>query len=248
MDTAAVPPLEGGVLLVRVDYGFPDPTPVWAASWPSWDLTRSALDPSQTPFWRSEGPSEVGGILRNADRLLAWGRLRAGREALDEVAASALSRPWILQCRFPRHARALNRSFAERGVPVLLRQADRDGNPPPVYRTLAPENPLLLLHLELEWVSALAIARGDVALERIGLLLARSGPMSGKAVAATLGITQGAARSYLAWMEDVALVRRDGARFTLAHPLLRKRFFPGAPIPREGPPAPPKRPDEMSVD
>jgi hypothetical protein len=113
---------------------------------------------------------------------------------------------------------------------------------------LAPENPLLLLHLELEWVSALAIARGDVALERVGQLLARSGPMRGNAVAAALGITQGAARSYLSWMEDVALVRRDGPRFTLAHPLLRRRFFTGVPVLREGRPTPAKGPDAMSVD
>lgn len=243
-----VPLPERGILLVRVDYGFPDPTPAWAATWPAWDLARPGWGLSEAGPWKSADSGSAGGILRNADRLLAWERLRAGRKTLDEIARSSRSRPWILQCRFPRHARALNRALTERGVPVLLRQAGRDGTPPPVYRALAPESPLLLLHLELEWVSALACARGDAALERVGLLLARSEPLRGNTVAAALGISQGAARSYLGWMEDVALVRREGSHFTLAHPLLRRRFDPGVKVPRESHPKPSKRPDEMSVD
>lgn len=67
-------------------------------------------------------------------------------------------------------------------------------------------------------------------------------------MAAALGVTQGAARSYLNWMEDVALVRREGYLFDLIHPLLRLRFgeaSPRGPIPLS--PGTPKD-DAMSVD
>ena len=103
------------------------------------------------------------------------------------------------------------------------------------------------LHLELEWGSALACARGDAALEQVGLLLAL-GPRRVSAIAARLGITQGAARSYLQWMEDVALVRCEGRLFELAHPLLGQRFRDDFRPEKPFQTLKSSRQDEMSVD
>lgn len=186
-------------------------------------------------------------MLRNADRLLAWGRLRGKGDGIGEVSGVAAFRPVVLLCRFPRHAEALRRAIEGTGIPVVLQETPRDGSTPPLYRGCDPGDPKIRLHLELEWVSALAHARGNAALEQVGLLLA-SGPLRGCAVALSLGITQGAARSYLQWMEDVALVRREGRLFDFAHPLLALRFK-GVPAPGNRPrPPPPGFGDDMSVD
>ena len=242
-----------GALLFRVDYGHPDALPSWAHAWKILDLSRHLLSvvsekaPSAATVFSSPNPAP-GWVLRNADRLLAWGRLRGKGHPLGEVCRIAALCPVLLQCRFPRHASALRRALEDAGVFAFFRETPRDGSLPPAYRTLAQEDPRLGLHLELEWYSAIAFARGDAALEQVGLFLARAGPRGGSSVASALGITPGAARSYLQWMEDVALVRREGRLFDLAHPLLRLRFAPCKPLNPHPSSGLLPRQDEMSVD
>ena len=248
MDWAGIPPLEHGVHLFRVDYGYPDPRLPWTQSWPTWNLALAEWASGVAKPWEGDASHATTGILRNADRLLAWGRLRRGDDPLEGLARSARSRAWVLLCRFPRHFRALAQSLLDRGVALATWETEHDGSLPPLYRSLAPDGPLTRLHLELEWVSALACARGDTALERIGARLAHLGPSRCSAVAAGLGISPGAARSYLSWMEDVALVRRKGRLFDLAHPYLRSRFLTGTRNPEPHSPTPPRREDTMSVD
>jgi hypothetical protein len=249
MDFSRSPASAFGVHLFRVDYGYPDAQPMWASGWDVWDLSRFPRSPNPKTglLFEMGGASASGRIFRNADRLLAWVRLRGKGDAVGEVCKAAASRPMVLQCRFPRHATALRRTLEEAQVLASFDETPRDGSLPPLYRKLDPEDPLTLLHLELEWGSALACARGDVALEQVGLLLA-SGPRRGSTIAAALGITQGAARSYLQWMEDVALVRREGRQFELAHPLLRQRFRGDFKPAKWLHPPRPRREDEMSVD
>jgi hypothetical protein len=251
MDGPEISTFQRGAHLFRIDYGYPDIAL-------SRDPSARVEDLSKHPLWvlppegrsslfaRPASPAVV--ILKNADRLLAWGRLRGKGRPLDEVCAAAASHPVLLQCRFPRHATALRRALEESGAPVTLEETPRDGSLPPIYRSLSREDPRMALHLDLEWHSAMACARGDASLEQVALFLARSGPSRVADVALGLGITSGAARSYLQWMEDVALVRREGHRFDLAHPFLRLRFTsaPASP-PRPSSPAPLSG-DDMSVD
>ena len=248
MDWTRIPPLERGVHLFRVDYGYPDPPLPWAASWPTWDLALTERAVGAVMPWDADAPHARRGILKNADRLLAWGRGRSGDDPLGEMARSARSHAWVLLCRFLRHFCALAKALIERGVTLAVWETERDGSLPPLYRSLAPDSPLTRLHLELEWISALACARGDTALERIGAHLARMGPSRCSALAAGLGISPGAARSYLSWMEDVALVRREGRLFDLVHPALGRRFLTDTQSPEPHSPTPPRREDTMSVD
>ena len=249
MDFSQSPASAFGIHLFRVDYGYPDALPIWAKGWDNLDLSRFPLpsNPGTGIFCGVGEAPETGRVFRNADRLLAWGRLRGKGDAVGEVCRAAASRPLVLQCRFPRHAAALTRTLEEAHVLARFDETPRDGSLPPLYRKLSPEDLVTRLHLELEWGSALACARGDAALEQVGLLLA-SGPRRVSAIAGTLGVTQGAARSYLQWMEDVALVRCEGRLFALAHPLLGQRFRCDFRPAKPFPPPRASRADEMSVD
>lgn len=231
-----------GIHILRVDYGYPGPTDGRPhASGTSVDASRFS------PLCRLRSAPAGGTLLvSGCDRLLAWSRQRGGAGLLDLLAGLASTRPVLLQCRFPRHASDLLEAFRNMGGEPTFRQTPRDGSVPPLYAALASQEALRRLHLELEWVSALAAARGDVALERAGEILARSGPSRGSALAREMGVTQGAASSYLRWMQDVALVRKEGRLYDLAHPLLRLRYLAQHAEPAK--PEPPRRTDDMSVD
>jgi hypothetical protein len=102
-----------------------------------------------------------------------------------------------------------------------------DGRIPPLYQKLRDQPRLAGLHLSHEWWTGMGVARGGIALLRVALEVAALGPCGAPALASRLGVTAGATRSYLRWMEDAALLRRDGHRYDLRHPLLRSLFGRG---------------------
>jgi hypothetical protein len=110
---------------------------------------------------------------------------------------------------------------------VEMRETPADGAVPPLYTRLGGHPGLRRLHLEYEWLTGMAAARGGIALLRIACRLAE-GPLPSGELARALGLTSGAVRSYLAWMEDAALVRRTAGAFALRHPLLAALFSPKA--------------------
>lgn len=237
MDATPSPPLRR-VLLRRRDYGYPFFPP---CGWPVVDL-----------LW--EPPPDLeklgeGLVLRNAEGLLGWFRSRAAAHLLTDLARFARRRGLLLECRFPRLARLLFQALEREGAFLEWDDLYPDGSVPPLYVRLPPDGPLLRLHLELEWRTGLAAARGGAALLRTGALLALR-PRRVPEVAQGLGVSAGAARSYLSWMEDAALVRREGKAFALRHPLLASLFASPGPKADPGPTAPVRPPawDPVELD
>lgn len=223
-------------LLVRVDYGH-DPLEV-PPGWAEADLSRQSLDEALLV------PRGARGLcLRRADWVLAWAGTREGAREGDGIfvrlARIAARSGLALECRFPRHARALVSRLEAAGCSPDLWESEADGSVPPLYRELS-EN-LTRLHLEHEWETALGAARGGAALLRVALVLSKEGPQPAPVLAGRLGLTAGATRAYLGWMEDVALVRRAQGRYDLRHPLLGDLFRSGAAapaVPETPPPTP----------
>lgn len=196
----------------RRDYGYP---PFPPCGWPVRDLLWEPLPELAEPG--------EGLVLRNGEVLLGWARSRSAGHLFADLARLARQRGLLLECRFPRPARALLEALRRAGADPEWDDGEAGGPVPPLYREISPGSPLLRLHLELEWRTGMAAARGGVALLRTGALLA-PGPRRAPEVAKGLGVSTGAARSYLSWMEDAALVRREGSAFALRHPLLAILF------------------------
>jgi hypothetical protein len=220
-----------------VDYGHAplDVPPGWAEADPS----RQPLDGALLV------PRGARGLcLRRAEWALAWAGTREGARAGDGVFARlarvAARSGLALECRFPRHAASLASNLESAGCVPDLWQTEADGSVPPLYRGLSED--LTRLHLEHEWETALGAARGGAALLRVALVLSREGPVPAPVLAACLGLTAGATRAYLGWMEDVALVRRSQGRYDLRHPLLRDLFRSGAAEPSVSNAPPPPAP------
>jgi hypothetical protein len=209
-----------GCLVARMDYGFP---PVRLPEWREADLGRSDLVEALP------GTVEGGLILRRAELLQGWSRTRSGPALWRMLKAQADAGGLVLECRFPKHARSLLKKLRSEGARFLLWETPASGQIPPLYAELAPQPGLLKLHLEHEWWTAMGAARGGVALLRIAVALATQGSATSQDLAQRLSITSGAVRSYLNWMEDVALIRREGRRAALRHPLLAALFEPHRP-------------------
>jgi len=209
-----------GCLVARRDYGFP---PVKLPGWREADLGTSNLLQVLTVAGKG------GLILRRAEFLEGWSRTRSGPALWKSLTAMAATGGLILECRLPKHARSLLGKLRSEGERPLFWETPSSGQIPPLYTELASQPRLLRLHLEHEWWTAMGAARGDVALLRIAVALAVCGTASAPELAGRLGITSGAVRSYLSWMEEAALIRRDGRRVELRHPLLGTLFKPPVP-------------------
>jgi hypothetical protein len=221
-----------GCWVVRRDYGYP---PVQIPGWRVVDLGREGLVQAL--------PSNAGGrlILRQAEILEGWSRTRSGRTLWKDLLAAAGAGGVLFECRFPKHARGLTARLRSEGAAPLFREDAPSGGIPPLYERLVSQPALFRLHLEHEWWTAMGAARGGVALLRIAMELALRGPVAAPELAGRLGVTSGAVRSYLRWMEDVALLRREGSTVHLRHPLLASLFErPSGHV--EAPPAAPQTP------
>jgi hypothetical protein len=219
-----------------MDYGHAplEVPPGWAEA----DLSRQSLEEALLVRRGARGL-----CLRRADWALAWAGTREGSREGDGIFARlariAARSGLALECRFPRHAQSLASNLEAAGCATERWESEADGSVPPLYRELS-EN-LTRLHLEHEWETALGAARGGAALLRVALVLAREGPQTAPVLAGRLGLTAGATRAYLGWMEDVALVRRTQGRYDLRHPLLGELFRSGAAapaVPETPPPTP----------
>jgi len=206
----------GTCQILRLDYGYsPGSTPGWEGA----DLAWTPLEVST-----QAGAPSRGLLLRNAEMLLGWARTRGGHGLWKELARIASSRGLCLVCRFPRRAEELIGHLRRAGPRPAFWENPADGRIPPLYEALSDKPGLVRFHLEYEWLTGLGAARGGAALLATAFALAGPTPQPAAAVGASLGITTGAARSYLSWMEDAALVRREGRTYALRHPLLAGLF------------------------
>jgi len=212
-------------LLARIDYGH---SPLTARGWAEADLF---LQPPGEALKLSKGAP--GLVVRRAEWALAWGGTRDGKIVWERFAAIARRAGLALECRFPRHARELAGQLESVGLEPDRWEIAADGSVPPLYESVGDRPDLLHLHLQREWETGLAAARGGAALLRIAIVISRRGGTPAPELAEELGLTAGACRAYLSWMEDAALVRRSGRAFDLRHPLLASLFVPAT---AEGPP------------
>lgn len=216
------PPRGPGCLLARVDYGFAGPQ---ARGWRTVDLQRVPL-----PDLR-EAPPTPGLVICHADLLLGWARTRGCAGLWPRLLDWSSRMGLVLECRFPRHAREISKALSGAGGGLRFRETPADGRIPPLYSGLRGQPNLIDLHLRNEWWTGMAAARGGIALLRIAFALAERGASSAPALASVLGVTAGAARSYLRWMDDAALLRREGPLFDFRHSLLGRLFTPGGATP-----------------
>jgi hypothetical protein len=216
MDPPAPVAPDKGCLVIRTDYGYPAP--------PMTDCRD--VDLAWEPLAQAFEEDRPGKTLRlfSSEMLLAWAKTRGGADLTGKLRTLAAGAGLVLVCRFPRVARELLPLMGRRGREPHLWETPTDGRIPPLYERWESQPQLLRLHLEHEWLTGTAAARGGVALLRVAWCLAEASPLSPTSVAGSLGITTGAARSYLTWMEDAALARRAPGGFSLRHPLLNGLF------------------------
>lgn len=219
-------------LVARADYGYDVATP---RGWEECDLAWTApqFAPSAAP----------GLVLRSADCLPGWAGTRDYADVWQRIALRAAGQGFLLVCRFPRRAVQVRDALVGTGVRAGYWETPSAGEIPPLYSRIPADVSLKRLHLEHEWSTGMAAARGGTALVRIGALLAEKGPRSVPDLASDMGISSGAARSYVRWMEDAALVRREGRFAALRHPLLAELFLE-KPVPESRPPVPPVPPQK----
>lgn len=226
--------------MVRLDYGYPS---FHVEGWEEGDLARQSLE----DVMGGKSRRGRGLLLRRADLLLGWAKTRVGQSIFRELQDLALHRGLVLECRFPRHARELEQKMTSHRDSPRVFETPSDGSTPPLYHGMSPGSDLCRHHLEYEWWTGMGVARGGVALLRVAFDLAREGSLAPPEVARLLGITGGAARSYLRWMEDAALVRAGDGHVSLRHPLLANLFLTGGKPSAEARGTPPPRPARWDV-
>lgn len=221
---------QGKCLLKRFDYGYSHNAP---GGWEVKDL-RYGL-PSTGDL-----ESKSGLVLRSGDLLLSWSKVNSNTELWKRLALKATREGLVIECRFPRWCGQIREKLEEAKTQVVFWETPAEGRVPPLYSKLSASSQLFRLHLDFEWETGLAAARGGIGLTRFAVLLSGKGPMSVRALAGETGLSPGAVRSYLGWMEEAALVRKKDHVFSLRHPLLEELFTdvakPGMPPVRKKPP------------
>lgn len=198
------------VFLLRIDYGYQVPLQadrtIDCSSVPPADVLASAPTLSRPVIFRIVSPQFAFSSRR---------RMRGGG------AGSALSlrdSAVIIETRFPKTFRSVREHLEKEKVRYSSYDAKHDGSLPPLYRQLRPGSDMFDLHLAREWETGLCMARGMSVIVEAGSLISRSTePVAAGTLAREMGITTGAAASYLRWMEDAALVRRVGKGYMLRH-------------------------------
>ncbi len=131
----------------------------------------------------------------------------------------------VLCARFPRTFSMVLEAVRRERLLAGWAEMETSGETPPLYKRLNHDEPSYYLHLRLEWETGVARARATSVLPEAGGLMARDGEIRPATLAKHLGVTSGAARSYLVWMEGAGLARRvpNGA-YALRHHGLRELF------------------------
>ena len=204
----------GACLLARLDYGYQGLL----------EVPGKSVDVRYRLPVADEFKGSGGLVVRSGDLLLSWEKVNSNDDIWKVLASAAAERSLVVECRFPRFCVQLREKLKGAGAKVIFWENDADGSVPPLYQKLNNSQMLVALHLAMEWETGLAAARGGVGLTRFAVKMAREGTLNVKDLAESTGLSPGAVRSYLGWMEGAALVRKVGHSFALRHPLLAKLF------------------------
>lgn len=208
-----------GVFLLQLDYGY-DPLEIVGVrrAGGTLDLALAALGDLDAKL----GP-EIR-MITGADRFLALGRRRGGHGWLESLSSRSQD-GILLVARFPRAAQKLASILRARGLFSGSASIEPSGEIPPLYQKVGLESEIGRLHLELEWETGLAHARGATVLCEAAGLMAVAGEGTPAQLAARLGATTGAARSYFGWMAEAGLARKTEGGYALRHPGLALLFL-----------------------
>lgn len=216
-----------GWFLLRLDYG--------------WDVPGHPLLTEGGKFPERPGAVDLGlgfgapgdAVRPNRNRLqVIWGAEALVARCRAISRESALTKNFaakngvVLCARFPRSF-TLVLAAARRETPLSgWAEMQPLGEIPSIYRRLERDELARYAHLRLEWETGVAHARAASVLPEAAGLMAREGEIRPAALARRLGVTSGAARSYLVWMEEAGLCRRmAGGAYALRHPALSRLFL-----------------------
>jgi hypothetical protein len=210
-----------GIFLLRLDHGYSAPCDcdheVCRATTPEGDL----LD--------MLGSVKPPAVLRVTDCQYLFSARRRNADA-GRLISRLQKCGVILETRFPKTFNNLKTFFEKQKIPYLFFDCPSDGSLPPLYSMFRRDSEFYNYHLNYEWRTGLDMARGtSVVIEIAGIISREPVPLTISVLAGKMGITLGAAASYLRWMEDAALVRKTGKGFKLRHVGLYSLFGSTAP-------------------
>jgi hypothetical protein len=227
-----------GILLLRLDYGYPVPF--------AFDYEISLAASTHADLIKFIKSLTRPAVLRlSSSEYLFSQRRRNSR--VDELLAQFLKCGVIVETRFPKSYIRLKKFLDERDIPYSCYDCPAEEEIPPLYSRLRHGSEMLNFHLRHEWQTGLDMARGtSVVIEIANLISQKQKPVTISALAEQMGITLGAAASYLRWMEDAALIRKVDKGFQLRHPGLNSLF--GSTSLLEGHEAAVRKIDPMDLD
>ncbi len=160
----------------------------------------------------------------------------------EQQAKDRLPGDGVVVCaRFPRTFPKVIETARKWGRLAGWAEMEPAGGIPPLYARLVGDDAAIRAHLRLEWETGVAKARATSVLAVAGAMMASEGEARASGLALRLGVTSGAARSYLVWMEEAGLCRRAaGGAYLLRHPALGGLFAaaserrPREPLPQSG--------------
>ena len=206
-------------LLIRIDYGYEIP------------ISRGEIfDGSKTSLRKLCQFLENGepATILNSHYLLSF---RRKDNLLDELLKSASCSGSILETRFPKYFKIFVKTFEKNSLSYFSLEVESNGEFPPFYLQFQRNESLLLHNLQFEWESGLLTSRGKSVLIEIAEILSQNdSKVNLTEIASSLGISLGATLSYLKWMEEASLIRRENKLYSLRHKglnLLFKRGYTG---------------------
>lgn len=196
-------------LIVRVDYGFP--LPVDALK--TFDALFEPIIEIKK-FFDTKKDNTLVAIL-NSHHLLSP---RRKERLFQDFLKSLEGKPAVLETRFFKIFKIFCSLFEKENISFSKIDVTCDGSLPPLYSAIQSNRDLFFKNLFYEWESALLVARGRSSLIDIAKMIAENeNPLTLSELAQKMGLTLGAVASYLSWMEEASLIRKENRRFFLRH-------------------------------
>lgn len=203
-------------LVVKIDYGYPIPL--------RFAHTFNALfDPiSEIRSFYENNKNSSPSVIFNSHYLLS---LRRKESPLQNLINRVKDTPVVFETRFLKFFKILCLLFEKEKVKFTKLNIFSDGSLPPLYSSIHLNRELFMKNLFCEWESGLKTARGSSALIEVAKIIAESKtPLTLSLISQKMGISLGAVASYLRWMEEASLIRKENRYYFLRHAGLYSLF------------------------
>lgn len=196
-------------LLVRIDYGYPLPK----ITSRSFNALYDTL--GEIKAFLEEKREETPILIFNSHYLLSP---RRKKNLFQNFISATKAKPVVFETRFAKPFKTFCTLFSKEGIKHSKIDIPSSGTLPPLYSSVKSNKELLLKNLLYEWESAILMARGRSSLIDVAKIIAKNdSPLTLSQISENMGITLGAAASYLRWMEEASLVRKEKKHFFLRH-------------------------------